>query len=208
MRRGFLRDGRERPAPASASAAGSESSCERRRQPPLALGILRPDDLGLISETSLITSRRAKSERRRIRSRAEKYPPGRKSPGARPRLACGMRDAGQLQPAPRRHTDAPDVQGGPEPLAQFLLNPRLCALRLHIQIHSQERRRENRKNAAAQAGCEAARLFSRREGYAQFEEKIKAHPDRAPAAAIAVILNPAARGERARRLRARIEAVR
>ena len=48
------------------------------------------------------------------------------------------RNATQSQTAPWRHANPLDPQRHAKALAEFLLNPSLCALRLHIQVHAQE----------------------------------------------------------------------
>ena len=54
------------------------------------------------------------------------------------RVRLRNRNATQFQPAPWRDADPLNVQRHAKPLAEFLLNPSLCALRLHIQVHAQE----------------------------------------------------------------------
>src|SRR5712692_9203154 len=54
-------------------------------------------------------------------------------------------DAGQCQSAPRRDTNAPDMERGADPLAEFLLNPCLSPLRLHIQVQANQGNRNERK---------------------------------------------------------------
>src|SRR5207244_8159578 len=47
-------------------------------------------------------------------------------------------DPSELKSAPRSHAHATNFQCGAEASAQFLLNLCLCALRLHIEIHSKQ----------------------------------------------------------------------
>jgi len=54
-------------------------------------------------------------------------------------------DAGQRQSAPRGDTNAPDMERGADPLAEFLLNPCLSPLRLHIQVQANQGNRNERK---------------------------------------------------------------
>ena len=85
-----------------------------------------------------------------------------------------------------------------------MLNPCLCALRLHIQIHSQESGRQKRHDPACKKERDAAGFFhAGRLRSDSLKKSIKA-PAKASATRTLVILNPAARGERARTLHARI----
>ncbi len=54
-------------------------------------------------------------------------------------------DAGRCQSAPWRDTNAPDMERGANPLAEFLLNPCLSPLRLHIQVQANQGNRNERK---------------------------------------------------------------
>ena len=54
-------------------------------------------------------------------------------------------DAGQCQSAPRRDTNAPDMERRANPLAEFLLNPCLSPLRLHIQVQANQGNRNERE---------------------------------------------------------------
>ena len=93
---------------------------------------------------------------------------------------------------------------GPEPIAQFPLNPCLCVFRLHIQIHSQERSCNQRYDPAGKKERDTASFFhAGRLRSESLKKSIKA-PARTSASRTVVILNPAARGERARTLHARI----
>ena len=57
-------------------------------------------------------------------------------------------DAAQFKSAPGCHTDAVNVQRRAQAMAEFLLNPRLCPLRLHIHVHAdQDNDRESKRYA-------------------------------------------------------------
>src|SRR5689334_1224811 len=53
-------------------------------------------------------------------------------------------DPAKIQSAPGSDTDALDLQRHLESLAEFLLNPLLCSLRLHIQVCPKQRNEKNR----------------------------------------------------------------
>src|SRR5205823_13959141 len=56
------------------------------------------------------------------------------------------RDPAKVQSAPGSNTDALDLQRHLETLAEFLLNPLLCCLRLHIEVCPQQRDEKNRNH--------------------------------------------------------------
>ena len=57
-------------------------------------------------------------------------------------------DTAQFKPAPGRYADAINVQRRAQAMAEFLLNPRLCPLGLHIHVHAdQDNDRESKRYA-------------------------------------------------------------
>ena len=77
-------------------------------------------------------------------------------------MGLGNRDAGQLQAPPRSHADPLDMQRGAETLAKFLLNPRLCPARLHIQIHADQNEERHAHDHAESDEQNAAHFFHAR----------------------------------------------
>ena len=55
-------------------------------------------------------------------------------------------DSTKVQSAPRCNADALDLQRHFQTLAEFLLNPLLCCLGLHIEVCSQQRYQKNRNH--------------------------------------------------------------
>ena len=55
-------------------------------------------------------------------------------------------DSAKFQSAPWRDADALNLQRHLKTLAEFLLNPLLCCLRLHIQVCPQQRYEKNRNH--------------------------------------------------------------
>ena len=54
----------------------------------------------------------------------------------------------QFKSAPGRDTDAVNVQRRAQAMAEFLLNPRLCPLGLHIHVHAdQDNNCESKRDA-------------------------------------------------------------
>src|SRR6266581_9182018 len=117
--------------------AGTARYCRQRHrwQSPLTLRVLRPDNIG-INQRHLLDHEVFREERRELHAQPEGFRFQEISRIAG--IALGNSDAAQLQSGPRRHTDTAQLQSGAEPLAEFLLNFYLCALRLHIQIDTNE----------------------------------------------------------------------
>jgi hypothetical protein len=66
----------------------------------------------------------------------------------------GNGDAGEGQPAPWGNGYAPNTNRSLQPAAEFLLTPRLCLVRLHIQIHHQQRNCEESDNRCSKPQCD------------------------------------------------------
>jgi hypothetical protein len=120
---------------------------------------LHPDHLGLDQRNFLDHESLAK-ERRKSNSQAKGFRFQKISRYVLILLRNG--DAAELEAAPRCDADAANVQSGVEPVAKFLLNPCLCGLRLHIQVH-REQQNDHRSQNAAQREQENAREFFHRE---------------------------------------------
>ena len=118
--------------------AGTTRYClwRHRWQSPLTLRVLRPDDIG-INQRHLRDHEMLREERRELHAQPEGFRFQEISRAAR--IALGDSDAAQLQSGPRGYADAAQLQSGAEPSAEFLLNFYLCALRLYIQIDTDER---------------------------------------------------------------------
>jgi hypothetical protein len=87
-------------------------------------------------------------------------PPGKEREETNPQTKCSRleeitracrgslrnRDAAQFESAPWRHAHTANFQRGAESSSQFLPNLRLCALRLHIQVHADQDNRAERNH--------------------------------------------------------------
>jgi diacylglycerol kinase (ATP) len=115
-------------------------------------------------------------------------------------------DTGQGQAAPRSHGDAADVEGGAETMAEFLLDPGLCPLRLHIQVNDYERDCGDAEQHSQKPQCNTretahARTLRR----PTFKKRTIPFP--VVLSETIVILNPAAHSDRGKRWRARVESL-
>jgi hypothetical protein len=108
----------------------------RSRQSPFSVGILRPNN-GRFEKRDFLDNQTLRKERKNSYVQMKTFRFKKVSPGSAGRLRNV--DSGQCQAAPRRNTDTPDTKRGAQAMAEFLLDPGLCPLRLHIQINDQER---------------------------------------------------------------------
>ena len=154
------------------SATGARRLNRRSRQPPFAIRVLRPDDLR-VNERNFLDHQAAREKSEPNRTRNRKASACKKLPGT-VSFACGMVMPVSFRPHHGVTLMRRICTRRAEPLAQLLLNPRLCAPRLHIQVHRQERDGEEGDERTGAKKRKAGDFFhSETLRCDEFEEKTK-----------------------------------
>ena len=116
-------------------------------QSPFAIGVLNPNDVRF-NQGNFLDDKPLRKKRTEPNTQSKGF--GFKKIARSSGLGLRNGDAAQLEAAPRRDADLTDVQRRVQTLAEFLLNSRLCGLRLNIQVHREQkndRYAKNRTNA-------------------------------------------------------------